>query len=112
LSLKAILKWLKWDYLEMGASEIMALKNNGISKELREIIKRLEDARDSAVEFLGSSDVKLQSDDLYADAEQGIEGAESAFLVAEQQIDEMTQVMSEEIDNLWLLLERVEEESS
>ena len=55
---------------------------------------------------------ELQSDDLDAEIAHDIEGAESAFLVAEQQIDEMIQVMSEEIDNLRSLLERIKENRS
>lgn len=90
----------------------MALKKNGISMELEGVISRLEDARDNAIESLGSRDVGLQSNDLDADLVHGIEGAESAFLVAEQQIDELTHVMSGEIDNLRSLLERIEENIS
>jgi hypothetical protein len=90
----------------------MTLKKHGISMELEGIISRLEDARDNAIELLGSRDVELQSDDLDADVVHDIEGAESAFLVAEQQIDEMTQVISEEIDNLRSLLERIKENRS
>ena len=90
----------------------MALKKNGISMELEGVISRLEDVRDNAIELLGSRDVELQSDDLDADVAHDIEGAESAFLVAEQQIDELTQVMSGEIDNLRSLLERIEENRS
>lgn len=90
----------------------MALTKNGISMELKGVISRLEDVRDNAIESLGSRDVGLQDDDLDADVAHDIEGAESAFLVAEQQIDEMTQAMSEEIDNLRSLLEKVEENGS
>lgn len=87
----------------------MVLKKNRISMELEGVISRLEDARDNAIELLGSRGVEFQSDDLDADVAHDIEGAESAFLVAEQQIGGMTQVMSEEIDNLRSLLEGIEE---
>ena len=90
----------------------MALKKNRISMELEGVISRLEDARDNAIELLGSRDVELQSDDLDADVAHDIEGAESAFLVAEQQVNAMTQVMSEEIDNLRSLLGKMEENGS
>ena len=90
----------------------MALKKNGISMELEGVISRLEDARDNAIELLGSRDVELQSYDLDADVAHDIEGAESAFLVAEQQVNAMTQVMSEEIDNLRSLLGKMEENGS
>ena len=87
----------------------MALKNKGITMELEGIISRLEDARDNAIELLGSQDVGLQGDDLDADVVHDIVGAESAFLVAEQQIEEMTQAVNEEIDNLRSLLKKIEE---
>jgi len=87
----------------------MALKNKGITMELEGIIGRLEDARDNAIELLGSQDVGLQGDDLDADVVHDIVGAESAFLVAEQQIEEMTQAVNEEIDNLRSLLKKIEE---
>lgn len=90
----------------------MALKKNGIPMELEGVISRLEDARDNAIELLGSRDVELQSDDLDADVAHDIEGAESAFLVAELQVNAMTQVMSEEIDNLRSLLGKMEENGS
>jgi len=77
--------------------------------ELEGIIGRLEDARDNAIELLGSQDVGLQGDDLDADVVHDIVGAESAFLVAEQQIEEMTQAVNEEIDNLRSLLKKIEE---
>ena len=87
----------------------MALKNKGITMELEGIISRLEDARDNAIELLGSQNVGLQGDDLDADVVHDIVGAESAFLVAEQQIEEMTQAVNEEIDNLRSLLKKIEE---
>ena len=87
----------------------MALKNEGITMELEAIISSLEDARDNAIELLSSQDVGLQGDDLDAHVAHDIEGAESAFLVAEQQIEEMTQAVSEEIDNLRSLLIKIEE---
>jgi hypothetical protein len=87
----------------------MALKKEGITMELEAIISSLEDARDNAIELLGSQNVGLQGDDLDADVAHDIEGAESAFLVAEQQIEEMTQAVSEEIDNLRSLLIKIEE---
>lgn len=90
----------------------MAFKKKGIAMELAGIIDRLEDARDNAIELLGSQDVGLQGDDLDADIAHDIEGAESAFLVAEQQVNAMTQVMSEEIDTLRSILEKVEENGS
>ena len=78
--------------------------------ELEAIISSLEDARDNAIELLGSQDVGLQGDDLDANVAHDIEGAESAFLVAEQQIEVMTQAMSEEIDNLRSLLKKIQED--
>lgn len=87
----------------------MALKNKGITMELEGIISRLEDARDNTIDLIGSQDVELQGDDLDADVAHDIEGAESAFLVAEQQIEEMTQAVNEEIDNLRSLLKKIEE---
>jgi hypothetical protein len=87
----------------------MALKNEGITMELEAIISSLEDARDNAIELLGSQDIGLQGNDLDADIAHDIEGAESALLVAEQQIEEMTQAVSEEIDNLRSLLIKIEE---
>ena len=87
----------------------MALKKEGITMELEAIIISLEDARDNAIELLGSQDVGLQGNDLDAEVAHDIEGAESAFLVAEQQIEEMTQAVSEEIDNLRSLLIKIEE---
>mgnify|MGYP000541348252 CR=1 FL=1 len=87
----------------------MALKKEGITMELEAIIISLEDARDNAIELLGSQDVGLQGNDLDADVAHDIEGAESAFLVAEQQIEKMTQAVSEEIDNLRSLLIKIEE---
>jgi len=99
LSGKNVIFWEGW--LNYG------IEKNGISMELEGVISRLEDARDNAIDLLGSRDVELQSDDLDADVAHDIEGAESAFLVAEQQIDEMTQMMSEEIDNLRSVLEKI-----
>jgi len=90
----------------------MALKKEGITMELEAIISSLEDARDNAIELLGSQDVGLQGNDLDADIAHDIEGAESAFLVAEKQIEEMTQAVSDEIDNLRSLLIKIEEDIS
>ena len=87
----------------------MALKKEGITMELEAIIISLEDARDNAIELLGSQDVGLQGNDLDAEVAHDIEGAESAFLVAEQQIEKMTQAVSEEIENLRSLLIKIEE---
>ena len=39
-----------------------------------------------------------------------IDGIEAALLVAESRIDELTQVMAEEIDNLRTLVENLEED--
>jgi|GEM_PF-4206583 len=90
----------------------MALKNERITMELEGIISRLEDARDNTIDLLGSQDVGLQGNDLDADVAYDIEGAESAFLVAEKQIEEMTQAVSDEIDNLRSLLIKIEEDIS
>ena len=87
----------------------MALKNEGITMELDAIISSLEDARDNAIQLLGSQDVGLQGNDLDADEAHDLEGAESALLVAEQHIEEMAQAVSEEIDNLRSLLIKIEE---
>ena len=87
----------------------MALKNEGITMELDASISSLEDARDNAIQLLGSQDVGLQGNDLDADEAHDLEGAESELLVAEQHIEEMAQAVSEEIDNLRSLLIKIEE---
>lgn len=89
----------------------MTLKKEALIKELEESVNRLEQARSNNLKIHDSSDARLESLDVFAEVSAEIDGIEAALLIAESRIDEITQVLSEEIDNLRGLLAKIEEDS-
>jgi hypothetical protein len=78
----------------------MAKKRNDIVKDLEDVILRLEEARDDALEFRDSSDMGLDNSGFESDMPEVMEHAEAAFFGSNNCIDGLIQVIGEEIDNL------------
>ena len=76
----------------------MAMEKEDIVKDLEEVILRLEEARNDAMEFRVSSDMGL--DDSGFESAEIMERAEAAFFESGNCIDGLIQVIGEEIDNL------------
>ena len=83
-----------------------------ILEKLEESINRLEGALTSSTLASDSDEIGLKEDNLDPsdDVTENIEVAEAALMVAEGRIEQMIQVLSEEIDSLRTLMERIEEE--
>ena len=86
----------------------MSLKKEDLIKELEESVNRLEQARSNIIELHDSGDAHLESIEAFAEVSAEIDGIEAALLIAESRIDELAQVLSEEIENLRDLLEKIE----
>ena len=78
----------------------MAMVKNDIVKNLEEVVIRLEEARNDALEFRVSNDVGLGESGFDNEVPEMMERAESAFFEAGNCIDGLIQVIGEEIDNL------------
>ena len=90
----------------------MTINKEEILEALEESIERLEETLTSSTLTSDSDDMEFKGDSLdpSGDITNNIDGAEAALIIAESRIEEMTQVLSEEIDSLRTLMEKVEEE--
>ena len=86
----------------------MVTKEKEIKLELEEIIIRLEETRNNALEMRESNEMGLQVNEFNGNYEEDMESVESAFFEFGNFIDEIIQVISEELDNLRNLLERMD----
>ena len=86
----------------------MVLKQKMLAEVLEGIIDRLDEARSSAL--LSSGSVDFESVELDPDISDDADTIEAAVLEYEGRMDELTQVLGEEIDNLRRLLENLEED--
>ena len=76
---------------------------------LEEIIDRLDEARSDALITRDADSLDLEAIELDDDMSANADSIENAVLEYEGRIDELTQVLGEEIDNLRRLLENMEE---
>jgi len=88
----------------------MALKEEVLAKSLEGIIDRLDEARTTALLPRDTSSADFEDIDVNKDVTGNTEEIEEAFFELESRIDELTQVMEEEIDNLRTVLENLEED--
>jgi hypothetical protein len=90
----------------------MIINKEEILEKLEESINRLEGTLTSSTLASDSDEIGLKGDNLDPsdDVTENIEVAEAALMVAEGRIEQMIQVLSEEIDSLRTLMERIEEE--
>jgi hypothetical protein len=87
-----------------------------IRTDLEEIIGRLEETRNSALDMRESNEVGLQSRDYEADYdehyennyEEDVESLESAIFELQNFVDGIIQFVGEEIENLRNLVEKVD----
>jgi hypothetical protein len=86
----------------------MVLKQEVLAEVLEGIIDRLDEARSSAL--LSGGSVDFESVELDPDISDDTDTIEAAVLEYESRMDELTQVLGEEIDNLRRLLENLEED--
>jgi hypothetical protein len=77
---------------------------------LEEIIDRLDEARSDALITRDADSLDLEAIELDDDMSANADSIENAVLEYEGRIDELTQVLGEEIDNLRRLLENMEED--
>jgi hypothetical protein len=86
----------------------MVVKQEVLAEVLEGIIDRLDEARNSAL--LSGGSVDFESVELDPDISDETDTIEAAVLEYEGRMDELTQVLGEEIDNLRRLLENLEED--
>ena len=87
----------------------MALKSDILAITLGDIIERLDDARNTALISLGEGNGYLEDLENSLGTDETKESIESAILEFENRIDELTDVLGEEIENLQRLQERLED---
>lgn len=94
---------------------MMILKKKEMKRDLEEIISRLEEIRNNALDMRESNEMGLQSrdheidyDENYGNYEEDIESLEAAIFEFGNFIDGIIQVMGEEIENLRSLVEKVD----
>jgi hypothetical protein len=87
----------------------MNLRKETLIRELERSVSRLEQARSNTLELHDSRDAHLESIEAFAEVSAEIDGIEAALLIAESRIDELTQVLGEEIDNLREIIEKIED---
>lgn len=78
----------------------MAIERKDIVDGLEEIIFRLEETRNDALEYRDSSDMGFHDSSFDSETSEMMEHAEAAIFEAGNCIDEMIQIIGEEIDNL------------
>ena len=89
----------------------MSIKNSEILRVLSDSINSLEEMYANATLLPDSEGIGNRDDDLDSllDEADDLEGAEAALMIAESRIEEITQVLGEEIENLRTLMEKIEE---
>ncbi len=92
--------------------KIITLKKEEIKTDLEEIINRLEETRNNALDMRESNDMGLQSRDYEGEyeerCEEDVERMEAAIFAFGNFIDGIIQLMGEEIENLRSLVEKVD----
>ena len=88
----------------------MASDQETFTRALEEIIDRLDEARSDALITRDADSLDLEALELSGDMSANADSIENAVLEYEGRIDELTQVLGEEIDNLRRLLENMEED--
>ena len=88
----------------------MASNQEVFAKDLEGIIDRLDEARSDALITRDTDSVDFEALELNDDISANADSIETAVLEYEGRIDELTQVLDEEIDNLRRLLESMEED--
>jgi hypothetical protein len=88
----------------------MALKEEVFAKALEGIIDRLDEAKTNALIPRDTSSADFEGIDEGNNRKGDTEEIEEAIFELESRIDELTQVMEEEIDNLRTVLENLEED--
>lgn len=78
----------------------MAMEKGDIVRDLEEVVLRLEEARNDAMEFRVSNDMGLSDSSFESEVPEMLERTEAAFFEAGNCIDGLIQVIGEEIDNL------------
>jgi hypothetical protein len=86
----------------------MLAKEKVLAKALEGIIERLEEARGDALMNRDAGALDFQGLETGANMTEDLEGIESALMEYETRIDDLTQTLGEEIDNLRGLLETME----
>jgi hypothetical protein len=86
----------------------MNLNKETLIKDLEESVNRLEQARSNIIELHDSRNAHLESIEAFAEVSAEIDGIGAALLIDETRIDELTQVLGEEIDNLRELIEKID----
>jgi hypothetical protein len=80
-----------------------------IKESIEEIINRLEEVRNDAMEVREAREMGVHEDNFANEEADESELLESALFEAESCIDEMTQALMEEIDNLKALSEGIDD---
>jgi hypothetical protein len=98
--------------LKRGGRNRMTIKKKEIIKALEDTINRLEETLTSATFMSESDEIEFKGDNFnsFVDVTEDIEGAEAALMIAESRIGEMAQILSEEIENLRTLIEKIEKD--
>ena len=86
----------------------MNLNKETLIKDLEESVNRLEQARSNIIELHDSRNAHLESIEAFAEVSAEIDSIGAALLIDETRIDELTQVLGEEIDNLRELIEKID----
>ena len=86
----------------------MTEREKEIKIELEDIISRLEESRNNAMETRESNEMGLQGGDFDFDYVEDAENVESALFEFNSLIDEMIQIMGEEIENLRNIVEKID----
>lgn len=89
----------------------MVIKKTEIVKILESIIERLDEIVTDTLMIDVNDQVDYKAGDYDTDIDDDTDRIESALLIAENRIDEMTQVLNEEIDNMRSLAARIQEGS-
>ena len=87
----------------------MVIKEKEIVQILEGIINRLDETVFDTFMIDDNDQVGYKEGDYDADIDHDTDRIESALLIAENRIDEITQVLSEEIDNMRRLVDKIEE---
>ncbi len=99
----------------VGEKRMLSIEEE-IKTDLEEIINRLEETRNSALDMRESNEMGLQSRDYDADydehyannSEEDVESLESSLFELQNLVDGIIQFVGEEIENLRNLVEKVE----
>ena len=86
----------------------MTLKESEIKIDLEDIISRLAETRNNALEMRESNEMGLQFGDFESDYEEDMESMEAAIFEFGTFIDEIIQVIGEELDNLRNIVEKID----